>query len=153
MTPLVASGKPGKVGRALGKLAALGPGRKDCWTGCSLLKEAGIRFPWLDEKFSMGTGLFVRVSKGTGGGAGELKVSEVRSISVAGSPLGEDAGDDVDPGDEVRAGVGGGSRANVGTWVGRGRVVPCEDGLRVVEALGLDLLVGSSESWSGGRVG
>ena len=112
-----------------------------------------MKFPWLDEKFSMGTGLFVRVSKGTGGGAGELKVSEVRSISVAGSPLGEDAGDDVDPGDEVRAGVGGGSRANVGTCVGRGRVVPCEDGLRVVEALGLDLLVGSFESWSGGRVG
>ena len=115
-----------------------------------------MRFPWLDEKFSMGTGLFVGVSKGTG----ELKVSEVRSISVAGSPVGEvagdevdPAGDEVDPGDEVRAGVGGGSRANVGTWVGRGRVVPCEDGLRVVEALGLDLLVGSSESWSGGRVG
>ena len=150
MTPLVASGKPGKVGRALGKLAALGPGRKDCCTDCSLFKEAGMRFPWLDEKFSMGAGLFVGVSKGTGGDAGELKVSEVRSISVAGSPLGEDAGDVVD---EVRAGVGGGSRANVGTWVGRGRVVPCEDGLRVVEALGLDLLVGSSESWRRGRVG
>ena len=50
-----------------------------------------MRFPWLDEKFSMGAGLFVGVSKGTGGGAGELKVSEVRSLSVAGSPLGEDA--------------------------------------------------------------
>ena len=108
-----------------------------------------MKFPWLDEKFSMGTGLFVGVSKGTG----ELKVSEVRSISVAGSPVGEDAGDEVDPADEVRARVGGGSRANVGTWVGRGREVPCEEGLRVVEALGLDLLLGSSESWSGGRVG
>ena len=83
-----------------------------------------MRFPWLDEKFSMGTRLFVGVNKGRGGGAGELKVSEVRSISVAGSPLGEDAGDDVDPGDEVRTGVGGGSRAKVGTWVGRGRLVP-----------------------------
>ena len=83
-----------------------------------------MRFSWLDEKFSMGAGLFVGVSKGTGGGADELKVSEVRSISVAGRLLGEDAGDDVDPGDEVRAWVGGGSRANVGTWVGRGRIVP-----------------------------
>ena len=75
-----------------------------------------MRFPWLDEKFSMGTGLFVGVSKETGDGAGELKVSEVRSISVAGSLVGEDAGDEVDPaGVEVRDGVGGGSRANVGT--------------------------------------